>query len=103
MGRMLAEIKTEYTTTGGYEPDSDANTEGFDTEFSETVTVLPPEEDEKEKSGKGMLIVGGTIVLVVLLIVIVAFVMNKSKTDTPTQSGGPQYQVQGTTDPNLNV
>jgi len=71
--RMLAEIKTEYTTTGGYEPDTEENTAGFDTEFTDEVAVLPPEEKSKDKNGKVFIIIALLIVLVVSFIVVIMF------------------------------
>jgi len=76
--RMLAEIRTVYTSTGGYEPDSDANTEGFDTEFVEAVQVLPPTPDEEEKNSNVLVLAAGLIVIVTALIIIAVCVM-KSK------------------------
>jgi len=83
--RMLAEIKTEYTTSGGYEPDSDTNTEGFDTEFVETVEVLPPSNESKDKNNSVQVVIGALLIVVVSFIIIVMCVM-KNK-DSGATSG----------------
>lgn len=79
--RMLAEIKTEYTATGGYEPDSDANTEGFDTEFVDEVPVLSSSE-EKGKNGKVVFILACLVIIIVAFIIVVVVVSKKQKEKT---------------------
>jgi len=77
--RMLATIKTEYTTTGGYEPDSDDNTAGFDTEFSDSVAVLPKDDDDEKKGGAVLIVIVGLIVVVIALIIVGKCVMDSKK------------------------
>merc|ERR1712146_60709 len=98
--RMLAEIKLFYVTDGGYEPDNDANSEGFDTEFVDEISVLPPEPEEEEKNSNVLLMVAGLIVIVTLLIIVAVCVM-KSKQNKKDPHQMYQASPDGTTDPNL--
>jgi len=92
--RMLAEIKTEYTTSGGYEPDSTENTEGFDTEFVDDIAVLPADDNDKNKNTKVMVIIAALLIVVVGFIIVTMCIMkNKDKkTTTNGQYGAPLPQ-----------